>query len=378
MPKVAIIHPDLGIGGAERLIVDTAIAIKSDDTLETEIWTSHYDKKHCFKDTEELTIKVKGNWIPRHILGFGHIIFSLFSNLYLTICCALFSKADLFIVDQISAWIPILRLLKPKSKIIFYCHFPDLRLANRNSLLRRIYRIPFDYLEVKGIKKAHLVLVNSLFTSGVVQSEFGELPLAVLYPCVNTNKNHLRKKTDFPFFVSINRYERKKDHSLAIRAIEEFTKKYDNVQLIIAGGYDERVIENVQHYKELDELIKSFNLESTVKLEKNLTEEQKWNYIGKATAVLYTPQNEHFGIVPIESLSVGTPVIACNSGGPLETVNIEGCYLCDPTSESFSNAMIQSFENEYNIDLLKKHAKKFGFDSFKNEWISHIKKLLNY
>ena len=39
-----------------------------------------------------------------------------------------------------------------------------------------------------------------------------------------------------------------------------------------------------------------------------------------STALLYTPANEHFGIVPLECMQRGTPVIAVNSGGPIETV----------------------------------------------------------
>lgn len=36
--------------------------------------------------------------------------------------------------------------------------------------------------------------------------------------------------------------------------------------------------------------------------------------------LLYTPANEHFGIVPIEAAACGLPVLATNSGGPLETI----------------------------------------------------------
>jgi len=37
-------------------------------------------------------------------------------------------------------------------------------------------------------------------------------------------------------------------------------------------------------------------------------------------ALIYTPTNEHFGIVPLEAMYMEKPVIACNSGGPTETI----------------------------------------------------------
>jgi alpha-1,3/alpha-1,6-mannosyltransferase len=39
--------------------------------------------------------------------------------------------------------------------------------------------------------------------------------------------------------------------------------------------------------------------------------------------LLYTPTNEHFGIVPVEAMQYGVPVLAANTGGPLETI-VEG------------------------------------------------------
>lgn len=50
MVRVVFIHPDLGIGGAERLVVDAAVALKSKG-CSVQIWTAHYDPAHCFSET---------------------------------------------------------------------------------------------------------------------------------------------------------------------------------------------------------------------------------------------------------------------------------------------------------------------------------------
>lgn len=42
--------------------------------------------------------------------------------------------------------------------------------------------------------------------------------------------------------------------------------------------------------------------------------------IASSDAVIYTPDKEHFGIVPIEAMSLSRAVIALDSGGPKETV----------------------------------------------------------
>lgn len=42
--------------------------------------------------------------------------------------------------------------------------------------------------------------------------------------------------------------------------------------------------------------------------------------LNSAKLLVYTPSNEHFGIVPLEAMLAQVPVLAANSGGPLETV----------------------------------------------------------
>lgn len=45
-------HPDLGIGGAERLVVDAAVALQARGHKVT-IFTSHCDPRHCFDEARD-------------------------------------------------------------------------------------------------------------------------------------------------------------------------------------------------------------------------------------------------------------------------------------------------------------------------------------
>lgn len=72
----------------------------------------------------------------------------------------------------------------------------------------------------------------------------------------------------------------------------------------------------------------------------SFTDEQRTLLLAACTAVLYTPENEHFGIVPLEAMSAARPVIACNSGGPKESIiHKKTGYLCAPNAKDFAAAM---------------------------------------
>lgn len=75
---------------------------------------------------------------------------------------------------------------------------------------------------------------------------------------------------------------------------------------------------------------------------RSFSDQQKSLLLSACTAVLYTPQHEHFGIVPLEAMAWGKAVVACDSGGPKESV-VQGRtgFLCEPNAESFADAMVK-------------------------------------
>lgn len=50
--NIAIIHPDLGIGGAERLIIDAAVGLQNRGH-NVVIFTSRCDHHHCFEEARD-------------------------------------------------------------------------------------------------------------------------------------------------------------------------------------------------------------------------------------------------------------------------------------------------------------------------------------
>jgi len=50
--NILFFHPDLGIGGAERLIIDAAVGLQNRGH-KVVIFTSHCDPKHCFDEARD-------------------------------------------------------------------------------------------------------------------------------------------------------------------------------------------------------------------------------------------------------------------------------------------------------------------------------------
>ena len=61
----------------------------------------------------------------------------------------------------------------------------------------------------------------------------------------------------------------------------------------------------------------------TISFAGEVTDDEKWNLMAHAKAFIFPSEDEDFGIVPVEAMMCGTPVIAYRSGGVQESV-IEG------------------------------------------------------
>lgn len=337
--RIVFLHPDLGIGGAERLVVDAAVALQKFGHKVSFV-TSHHDKSHCFEETRDsLKVCVVGDWIPRNLFGRFHAIFAyvrmIYAALYITLFQSREEKIDLIFCDLISIGIPILKFAKYAPKILFYCHFPDQLLSKPGGFIKSLYRMPLNYFEETTTGKADGILVNSKFTSRVFCETFKSLKVVpdVLYPSLvtsifdSTSKNQTIDgvRDNSILLLSINRYERKKNLELALKALKYLEKElsadeWNRVQLAVIGGYDKQNTENIEYFEELQNITNNLNLSEKVLFMKSPSDEMKVKLLKRCQILFYTPSNEHFGIVPLEAMYCRKPVIAVNSGGPMETI----------------------------------------------------------
>ncbi|VDM22861.1 unnamed protein product [Hydatigera taeniaeformis] len=389
---ILFLHPDLGIGGAERAIIDAAMAAKSAG-YDVEIITNFHDIKHAFDETVNGSLKVTSvfQWLPRSIMG-RFVALCAFIKMILASVWIVFARCksvDLVFVDQVSA--PLLVLKLAGIKTIFFGHFPDLLLSPHKSWIRRAYRYPLDFFEEFTTSMADTLLVNSRFTGAVFKQTFPSLKnrkIKVLYPVPNTNNlvlpRGIRVKISNTayhppdagaalrslhkilgvrpklMFLSINRYERKKNIQLAFESfatlkenwselVKDSPLSFSDVYIVHAGGYDVRVRENVEYFDELKQLLEDLKILEQAMLLRSVSSEFKSLLIAASSVLIYTPAFEHFGIVPIEAMYLGRPVIAMDAGGPRETlVHQQTGFLCPiPSADAFDNTEVAAKIAEY-------------------------------
>eukprot|EP00356_Strombidium_inclinatum_P002027 CAMPEP_0170480036 /NCGR_PEP_ID=MMETSP0208-20121228/1030_1 /TAXON_ID=197538 /ORGANISM="Strombidium inclinatum, Strain S3" /LENGTH=318 /DNA_ID=CAMNT_0010752515 /DNA_START=407 /DNA_END=1360 /DNA_ORIENTATION=- len=280
----------------------------------------------------------------------------------------------------------------------------------------RIYRFFLDTFEELTTGMAQTIVVNSGFTQQVFLDNFPIIGASkskksdevvkqdglliashmprILYPPINLkvfekSENYSSQKIEdllegkitpgkTHVLTSLNRYERKKNIPLALKAFANFLERTSqktgkaeseiDATLVVAGGWDPRVEENVGHEKELRQLAKELGITAKMVFLKSISNDQRLMLLENTNVLLYTPENEHFGIVPVEAMHMGCIVMACNSGGPLESVaNGETGFLNPPKPDLWGEKIFGLLEASPDPERVKKMqaaAKKRVKDNF--------------
>lgn len=366
--KVAIVHDYLKeFGGAEK-VVEALLEIWPDAPVYTSIFLPSYAGPHR-KKVESWNIKTSVlQYVPlkaKLVSMFrfvAPIVFRWFD----------LSKYDVVITSNAGTYTsPNFVKVGKKTLFVSYYHTPPRYLygyavANdwTNNWFRRtllvLGQIPMHFLRILDFKSAQIpnyLLCNSNEVKKRI-SKFYRKEAKIIYPPVEIPeiKVPVEKKN---YYLIGGRVSRHKGHDIAIKA---FTKL--GLPLKVFGGtFASYGLE--QFKKEAGKNIEFLG---------EVTDNQKWELMKKAKAFVFPSDNEDFGIVPVEAMAFGTPVIALGIGGPLETV-IEGktgLFFDERTPESLIEAVKKFEKLSFKQEDCVNQAKKFSKERFKKEMLQFI------
>ncbi|MDO8658221.1 MAG: glycosyltransferase, partial [Candidatus Levybacteria bacterium] len=104
-----------------------------------------------------------------------------------------------------------------------------------------------------------------------------------------------------------------------------------------------------------------------------VSDKQLADLYANAKACIF-PQEEDFGIVPLESMASGRPVIAYRAGGALETVieNKTGIFFDEQNIESLQMAIEKFHNTDFSPEACREQAERFDIEVFKNNILEKL------
>ena len=103
----------------------------------------------------------------------------------------------------------------------------------------------------------------------------------------------------------------------------------------------------------------AIKLDVKLKILNLISDEELVLLYNQAKMVVYTPYNEPFGLVPLESMSCGTPVVGVNDGGVKETItNGKTGILTERDVKLFANAVESLLKNPENVEKMGEESIK--------------------
>ncbi len=369
--KIALVHDYLNqYGGGER-VLEALYELYPDAT----VYTSIYDKKLMESWLKIPSKKIKTNFISK--LPFNKYLTKHYFFLYpLAFRFQNLEDADL-IISTCSYASKFVRGKKGAVHIC-YLHTVPRFLWGYDTELSRYYRRWFDRL----LAPLYMILVP-LFKAFLKRADFGA---AQKIDYFLTNSLEVQKRIE-------KHYHRDSTVIYPPVDVERFSKtdssKKENYYIIISrlGGY-KKVDTAVKAFNKLGLRLKivgegpQFSLlkkiaAPNVELLGRLSDSEVTNLLQNAKALIF-PTFEDFGIVPVEAMAAGIPVITYAAGGALETVvdGQTGIFFNKQEPESIIEA-VKKFETmKINPEDCKNQAKKFSKKLFKENIINYVGKIL--
>lgn len=357
--KVAIIHfVLLYMSGGEK-VLEALSKIYPD----ADIFTHVYDPKKISKIIKKHSIKT--TFIQK--LPFSKKLYKFYLP-FMPIALEQLDLSDYDLVISCESGPTKGIVPDPDALHICYCHSPMRYvwdrshdyLKSKSFLTSLLMKKIIHYLKIwdhSSSSRVDLFISNSKFVSNRIMKYYRRDSI-ILPPPVDTRLFNQANKTG-DYYLWLGRFVPYKRPDIAVNAFNKSGKK-----LIMAGGIGE---ETKFIKKQAKDNIIILGFQSSQSIQKLLSE----------CKALIFPGIEDAGIVPIEAMASGRPVIAFNKGGVQSTIidGKTGVLFNEQTPESLLGAIdyFESIEESFDSNRLQEHANQYD----KTNFIHKFEKIVN-
>ncbi len=211
-----------------------------------------------------------------------------------------------------------------------------------------------QHWDLRTAQRPQFLSCNSLTTQRRIREAWGR-EATVIHPPVNTEHFQPLEEGPEDYYLVVCTLNPYKRVDLAVEALNHLGRP-----LVIIGDGPQ--------YERLQEIAGD-----NVSFAGKVPDDEIAGYYARCRAFIM-PQEEDFGIAPLEAEACGRPVIAYRAGGALETVidGVTGVFFDEQTPEALIDA-IERFEyGEFDPAVCRENALRFSVDRFKQRFSDYV------
>jgi glycosyltransferase involved in cell wall biosynthesis len=259
----------------------------------------------------------------------------------------------------------------PDAVHVCYCHTPMRYIWNMYQdyretagLLTRLMMPPLaHYLRMWDVSSSLRIdrhIANSKAVAARIHRYY-RIEADVIYPPVDVDSFAIAPSSELEdYYLMVGELVSYKRPDLAIRAFNEMKLKL----VVIGGG---------EMLKEVRRLAGP-----TVNVMGPQSFDVLRHHYARCRALIF-PGEEDFGMVPVEAMASGRPVLAYARGGALETVvpGLTGAFFSEQTVEAITATVLGFQDENVNSLSIATHARQFGRDQFLRKMSASIDQLMS-
>lgn len=168
-------------------------------------------------------------------------------------------------------------------------------------------------------------------------------------------------------FIYVGSLKPVKRVDLLIASFGLLVKKCPRARLILVGDGDLK--------SHLTNLVKALGIENFVKFTGNVSRKDVANYYASSHVFISLSETETFGVVYMESVACGRPVITCKNGGSEELIYDQNGYLLpnNVKPNAVCKSMLNMIDNYYSFDfqamsqtMIERFGEQSVYDTYMN------------